>query len=43
MDRHNKFRTAQGIRDRRMRLSIDFVRDFCVMQYRRSSTASATP
>jgi hypothetical protein len=31
-DRHSKIRTAQGVRDRRMRLSLDVARDFFALQ-----------
>jgi hypothetical protein len=33
-DRHSKIRTAQGVRDRRMRLSAGVARDFCALQDR---------
>ena len=33
-DRHSKIRTAQGVRDRRMRLSLDVARDFFALQDR---------
>ena len=33
-DRHSKIRTAQGVRDRRMRLSLDVARDFFGLQDR---------
>jgi hypothetical protein len=33
-DRHSKIRTAQGVRDRRMRLSLDVARDFFSLQDR---------
>jgi len=33
-DRHSKIQTAQGVRDRRMRLSLDVARDFFALQDR---------
>ena len=33
-DRHSKIRTVQGVRDRRMRLSLDVARDFFALQDR---------